>query len=172
MYGEKNPFNNQLSNDELNALKAEDLVDFLHGLLHTNIWLFIMVACIERCGFCYQQSTFNTLRLVAYPKEMNLQKCSKARIRFVTDYDMVKLKFPGLEILRVMILRMKRWWKYSMNIMEADGFCCFSNASANPKPWLFHVCIFTRNFKKQDRYSMIGYSVASRQNERSDSRNE
>jgi predicted Zn-dependent peptidase len=33
MYGPKNPFNNQLTNDELNALKAQDLVDLLHGLL-------------------------------------------------------------------------------------------------------------------------------------------
>jgi len=33
MYGTKNPFNNQFSNDELNALKAQDLVDLLHGLL-------------------------------------------------------------------------------------------------------------------------------------------
>ncbi|HMH32903.1 MAG TPA: insulinase family protein [Puia sp.] len=34
MYGAKNPFNNQLSNDELNALNAQDLVDLLHSLEH------------------------------------------------------------------------------------------------------------------------------------------
>jgi len=33
MYGPKNPYNNQLSNDELNSLKAQDLADLLHGLL-------------------------------------------------------------------------------------------------------------------------------------------
>jgi predicted Zn-dependent peptidase len=32
-YGEKNPFNDVLSTDELNNLKAEDLVNILHGLL-------------------------------------------------------------------------------------------------------------------------------------------
>jgi len=32
-YGEKNPFNDVLTTDELNNLKAEDLVNILHGLL-------------------------------------------------------------------------------------------------------------------------------------------
>lgn len=32
MYGEKNPFNNQFTNEELNQVRASELVDFLHQL--------------------------------------------------------------------------------------------------------------------------------------------
>ncbi|HVV03254.1 MAG TPA: insulinase family protein [Puia sp.] len=91
-YGEKNPFNTVLTTDELNSLKAEDLVNILHGLLnykHTIIYYGPLPV---------ESFTSDIVRLhklpsgfSAYPPRMEFPFTSQTSNKVLfTNYDMVQ----------------------------------------------------------------------------------
>jgi predicted Zn-dependent peptidase len=92
MYGPKNPFNYQLSQEELNGLKAQSLIDLLHGLLQ-----------FQHLVIYYGPMTLNqaadTIRAIhpqpaswkLYPPSLDFVKIPQTRNRVLfADYDMVQ----------------------------------------------------------------------------------
>lgn len=92
LYGSKNPFNNELTNEELDSLKAEDLVKLLHDLAnyHHQILYFgpksAQEVAIDIKSACPAPAVFTIL-----PKPVKfIQQEQKENKVLLANYDMVQ----------------------------------------------------------------------------------
>ncbi|RYY20468.1 MAG: insulinase family protein, partial [Sphingobacteriaceae bacterium] len=91
-YGEQNPFNNVLSNDELDNLKAEDLVALLHNLLnYKHTVLYYGPQTVTAAATTIAQLHRLPAQFTAYPeaKKFTRSNPEKTRVLF-SDFDMVQ----------------------------------------------------------------------------------
>ncbi|MDT3402565.1 M16 family metallopeptidase [Mucilaginibacter terrae] len=91
-YGAQNPFNNVLSNEELDAIKAEDLVNLLHSLAtykHTILYYGPQTATALATSLTSLHKM--PAQFAAYPeaKKFTLTKEDKSRVLFA-NFDMVQ----------------------------------------------------------------------------------
>ncbi len=91
MYGEKNPFNNQFTNDELKELKAADLVDLLHNLTKYK-HLVIYYGPLSVADATAAISKLHPLPVTLdYPSGSNFTKIEQTKNTVLfADYDMVQ----------------------------------------------------------------------------------
>lgn len=92
MYGEKNPFNNQFTNDELNTLKASELIDFLHNLTKYK-HLIIYFGPLSLDDATAALSKIHTLPsdFIPYPASNEFKKIEQTKNTVLfADYDMVQ----------------------------------------------------------------------------------
>ncbi len=92
MYGEKNPFNNQFTNDELNTLKASELIDFLHNLTKYK-HLIIYFGPLSLDDAIAAISKIHTLPsdFISYPASNEFKKIEQTKNTVLfADYDMVQ----------------------------------------------------------------------------------
>lgn len=92
MYGEKNPFNNQFTNDELKDLNTTDLVDLLHNLTKYK-HLAIYYGPLSLADATAAISKLHPLpaNFLPYPSGTNFHKVEQTKNTVLfADYDMVQ----------------------------------------------------------------------------------
>ncbi len=92
MYGEKNPFNNQFSNNELNELKAPDLIDFLHNLTkYKHIAIYFGPLTLPDASAAISKVHALPANFIPDPASDTFEKIEQTKnIVLFTDYDMVQ----------------------------------------------------------------------------------
>ncbi len=92
MYGEKNPFNNQFTNDELNALKASDLVDFLHSLTkYKHVAIYYGPLTLAKATAAISKVHALPAKFISYPGSDKFDKIEQTKNTVLfADYDMVQ----------------------------------------------------------------------------------
>jgi predicted Zn-dependent peptidase len=160
MYGEKNPFNNQLSNDELYALSADDLVNLLHNLWqykHTIIYFgpaSLQDASSSISKIHRMPSTFQPYPDMAVYKKSNQ---TENAVLFA-DYDMVQAEISWI----------RNTAEYNSNnstVVEVFNEYYGGSMSSvvfqtlrESKALAYETFAFYLEPSKQhDRYTMIGY---------------
>ncbi|MBS1601004.1 MAG: insulinase family protein [Bacteroidetes bacterium] len=160
MYGEKNPFNNQLSNDELNALKAADLVDFLHGLLqYKHVVIYYGPLSLPDATTSIHKVHMLPTTFVPYPKGNEFAKIQQTQNTVLfTNYDMVQAEIswvrntsdydPSNETL---VEVFNEYYGGGM------GSVVFQTLRESKALAYGTFAFYQEPSKKEDKYSMIGY---------------
>ncbi len=91
-YGPKNPFNTVMSNDEVNSLKAADLVSLLHGLTsYKHTIIYYGPAAAEKFSANIGKLHKLPASFATYPEKMNFTFTNQTASQVLfTDYDMVQ----------------------------------------------------------------------------------
>jgi hypothetical protein len=160
MYGAKNPFNNQLSNDELNALKADDLVDLLHGLLHYNhIVIYYGPLSAQDAAVLIRKVHPLPVAFVPYPIGNGFAKISQSQNTVLfTDYDMVQAEISWVR-------NTSEYDPSNETVVEVFneyygggmGSVVFQTLRESKALAYGTFAFYQEPSKKQDKYSMIGY---------------
>ncbi|MFC0181576.1 Predicted Zn-dependent peptidase [Pseudarcicella hirudinis] len=91
-YGAKNPFNNQLSNEELKAVKSEDLLKILHELLsyeHTVIYYGPQLLAAFEANLPKVHPI--PASFIPFPEKIDFKQIAQEKNQvFFADYDMVQ----------------------------------------------------------------------------------
>jgi len=160
MYGTKNPFNNQFSNDELNALKAQDLVDLLHGLLqYRHIIIYYGPLALQDAAATIHKVHPLPAAFVPYPKGNEFAKIQQTQNTVLfTDYDMVQAEIswvrntsdydPSNETL---VEVFNEYYGGGM------GSVVFQTLRESKALAYGTFAFYQQPSKKLDKYSMIGY---------------
>jgi predicted Zn-dependent peptidase len=92
MYGEKNPFNNQFTNDELNVLKAADLADLLHNLTkYKHLAIYYGPLTLENATAAISKVHVLPANFLAYASMNKFTKAEQTKNTVLfADYDMVQ----------------------------------------------------------------------------------
>jgi predicted Zn-dependent peptidase len=92
MYGEKNPYNNQLTNDELNALTAQQLVDQLHSLLqYKHLVIYYGPSSLQEFIPAISRVHKLPAEFIPYPGTLDFPKTVQTENTVLfADYDMVQ----------------------------------------------------------------------------------
>ncbi|HTS45285.1 MAG TPA: insulinase family protein [Puia sp.] len=160
MYGEKNPFNNQLTNDELNALKAQDLVDLLHGLLqYRHIIIYYGPLSLQDASASIGKVHSLPVSFVPYPSGADFQKIQQTKNTVLfTDYDMVQAEIS--------------WVRNTSDYNPSDetlvevfneyygggmGSVVFQTLRESKALAYSTYAFYQEPAKQHDKYSMIGY---------------
>lgn len=160
MYGEKNPFNNQLSNDELNAIKAEDLVNFLHGLLqYQHIVIYYGPLSLQDATTSVQKVHQLPSSFVPYPKGNEFAKIQQTQSKVLfTNYDMVQAEISWVRNTsdydpsnETVVEVFNEYYGGGM------GSVVFQTLRESKALAYGTFAFYQEPSKKQDKYSMIGY---------------
>jgi len=160
MYGEKNPFNNQLSNDELNALKADDLVNFLHGLLqYKHIVIYYGPLSLQDATVAVEKVHHLPASFVPYPKGSEFVKIQQTQNKVLfTNYDMVQAEISWVR-------NTSDYDASKESIVEVFneyygggmGSVVFQTLRESKALAYGTFAFYQEPSKKEDKYSMIGY---------------
>ncbi len=92
MYGEKNPFNNQFTNDELNTLKASELIDFLHNLTkYKHLIIYFGPLTLDDATAAISKIHELPSDFIPYPASDEFKKIEQTKNTVLfADYDMVQ----------------------------------------------------------------------------------
>ena len=92
MYGEKNPFNNQFTNDELNQLTASELVDFLHQLTsYRHVAIYYGPLSLGDASATISKVHNMPATFLAEPSSNKFEKIEQTKnMVLFADYDMVQ----------------------------------------------------------------------------------
>jgi len=160
MYGEKNPFNNQLSADELNSLKAQDLADFLHGLLqYKHIIIYYGPLSLQEATASIVKVHHLPPGFVPYPKSIDFKKIQQEHSSVLfTDYDMVQAEISWVR-------NTTNYDPASETVVEVFneyygggmGSVVFQTLRESKALAYSTFAFYQEPSKQQDQYSMIGY---------------
>ncbi len=160
MYGEKNPFNNQLSNDELNALKAEDLVSFLHGLLqYKHVVIYYGPPSLQDAVAAVDKVHHLPSNFVPYPKGNEFVKIQQTQNKVLfANYDMVQAEISWVR-------NTSEFDPSKETIVEVFneyygggmGSVVFQTLRESKALAYGTFAFYQEPSKKDDKYSMIGY---------------
>ncbi|MEP6582741.1 MAG: insulinase family protein [Ginsengibacter sp.] len=92
MYGEKNPFNNQYTNDELNELQASDLINFLHNLTkYKHVVIYYGPLTLKDATTAISKVHVLPATFISYPASDKFNKIEQTKNTVLfADYDMVQ----------------------------------------------------------------------------------
>jgi predicted Zn-dependent peptidase len=160
MYGASNPYNNQLSPDELKNLNAKDLIDLLHGLLQYR-HLIIYYGPLDLTQASAGISKIHSLpaSFVPYPASSGFAKIDQTQNTVLfADYDMVQAEIS--------------WVRNTGNFDPANeaivtvfneyfgggmGSVVFQTLRESKALAYSTYAFYQEPSQKADRYSLIGY---------------
>ncbi len=92
MYGEKNPFNNQFTNDELKELKAPAFVDLLHNLTkYKHLVIYYGPLSVADANTAISKLHRLPVKFLDYPASNSFSKIEQTKNTVLfADYDMVQ----------------------------------------------------------------------------------
>ena len=160
MYGEKNPYNNQLTNDELQALKAEDLVNLLHQLFqYKHVIIYYGPLAIQDAMAAVSRLHHLPQSFLPNPGVSDFHKISQDENTVLfADYDMVQAEIS--------------WVRNTSDYNPANttvvdvfneyygggmGSVVFQTLRESKALAYGTFAFYLEPSKQQDRYSMIGY---------------
>jgi predicted Zn-dependent peptidase len=160
MYGAKNPFNNQFTNDELTALKPDSIVDLLHGLLkYEHIITYYGPLSLPQAiaGISKVHQLPAVFKEHTSGNEYVKIKQDTSRILFV-DYDIVQAKVEWVRNTRdfdpLYEPTVEVFNEYYNGDMSAVVFQTLRESKA------LAYSVFANYYtplKKKDKYTMVGY---------------
>jgi predicted Zn-dependent peptidase len=160
MYGAKNPFNNQLTNDELNALKAQDLVDLLHGLLqYKHIIIYYGPLSLQDAAVAIGKVHNLPSSFIPYPSGTNFEKIQQTNNTVLfTDYDMVQAEISWVRNTtdynpndETLVEVFNEYYGGGM------GSVVFQTLRESKALAYSTFAFYQEPMKQHDKYSMIGY---------------
>ena len=176
-YGPKNPFNNQLSNDELNGVTAQELVDILHTLpsyKHTVIYYGpqTLAAASESIKKLHDQpATFK-----AVPDGQKFEKVQQSANKVLfANYDMVQAEVNWIhngelyDPSKTAVVNL-----FNNYFGGGMGSIVFQTIRESKALAYSTYAVYSAPAKKTDRYGMIAYvgSQADKVNEAINGMNE
>ncbi|HEX4851959.1 MAG TPA: insulinase family protein, partial [Puia sp.] len=160
MYGAKNPFNNQFTNEELNALQAKEIVDLLHGLFHYKhlIIYFGPKSLIEAVASIQKVHPIPT-SFQPYPANAHFEKIAQTKNQVLyTNYDMVQAEISWVRNTtdydpskETMVEVFNEYYGGGM------GSVVFQTLRESKALAYSTFAFYQEPAKKNDKYSMIGY---------------
>jgi predicted Zn-dependent peptidase len=160
MYGPKNPFNYQLTQDELKSLQAQSLIDLLHGLLqfrHLVIYFGPMpiAQAAEAIGAIHPQPA----AWKPYPPTIDFVKIPQTRNRVLfADYDMVQAEISWVRNTtpynpqdEALVEVFNTYYGGGM------GSIVFQTLRESKALAYSTFAFYQEPSKEHDKYSMIGY---------------
>jgi predicted Zn-dependent peptidase len=160
MYGERNPFNNQLSNDELYALSADELVNLLHNLWqYKHTIIYFGPASLQDASSSISKVHHLPSSFQPYPDMAVYKKANQTdNAVLFADYDMVQAEISWI----------RNTAEYNSNnstVIEVFNEYYGGSMSSvvfqtlrESKALAYETFAFYLEPSKQhDRYTMIGY---------------
>jgi len=160
MYGAKNPFNNQLSNDELNALNSQDLVNLLHSLLqYKHVVIYYGPLLLRDAASVIRKVHSLSASFIPYPRGSEFEKIQQTQNTVLfTDYDMVQAEISWIRNTSVydpanetLVEVFNEYYGGGM------GSVVFQTLRESKALAYGTFAFYQQPSKKQDKYSMIGY---------------
>ena len=160
MYGEKNPFNNQFTNEQLNQLTASELVDFLHQLTsYRHVAIYYGPLSLGDATATISRVHKMPANFVADPASNKFEKIEQTKNRVLfADYDMVQAEIawvrntvPFDPVNASAVEVFNEYYGGSM------GSIVFQTLRESKALAYNTYAFYTVPSKKEDKYSVIGY---------------
>lgn len=160
MYGSKNPYNNQLSNEELDALKAEDLVNLLHQLKqYKHIIIYYGPLTLKNAVASIGRTHQLPVAFIPYPPSTEFAKIeNKNNTVLFADYDMVQAEIAWVR-------NTKKYTTGDAPVVEvfneyyggSMGSIVFQTLRESKALAYSTYAFYSIPVKENDQYSLIGY---------------
>ncbi len=160
IYGDKNPFNNQLTNDEMYALTADDLVNLLHNLFqYKHTIIYYGPASLQDATASINRVHRMPGSFLPYPDLAVYAKATQtANAVLFADYDMVQAEISWI----------RNTAEYNPNnstVVEvfneyyggSMGSVVFQTLRESKALAYYTFAVYLEPSKQHDRYTMIGY---------------
>ncbi|MEO6289841.1 MAG: insulinase family protein, partial [Ginsengibacter sp.] len=160
MYGKKNPFNNQFTNDELNALKSTDIIDLLHKLTkYKHIIIYYGPLSFANATALITKEHVMPANFLAYPAINTFDKIEQIKNTVLfADYDMVQAE----------VLWVRNTVNFNPDVEAAVevfneyyggnmGSIVFQTLRESKALAYSTYAFYASPSKKNDKYAVIGY---------------
>lgn len=160
MYGAKNPYNNQLSNEELNALKSDDLVNLLHQLTkYKHIIIYYGPLSLQKATASIGKAHTMPSTFIPYAAANKFFKIEqKNNTVLFTDYEMVQAEIAWVR-------NTKKYTTADAPVVEvfneyyggSMGSIVFQTLRESKALAYSTYAFYSVPAKQDDQYSVIGY---------------